>query len=82
MQRPKLFTLELSRMGSNLMKEKWKSYQRFFHQSVFIKVRSGKLHLIHVASVTRKNRQLSKKKFPKNDFTRKMIDFDTYTKIA
>ena len=32
-------------------------------------------------SVTRKNCQMSKK-LPKNDFTRKMIDFDTFTKIA
>ena len=32
-------------------------------------------------SETRKNRQMSVK-LPKNDFTRKMIDFDTFTKIA
>ena len=32
-------------------------------------------------SVTRKNRQMSIK-LPKNDFTRKMIDFDTFSKIA
>ena len=32
-------------------------------------------------SVTRKNRQRLVK-LPKNDFTRKMIDFDTFTKIA
>ena len=31
-------------------------------------------------SVTRKNRQMSIK-WPKNDFTRKMIDFDIFTKI-
>ena len=31
-------------------------------------------------SVTRKNRQMSKK-LPKNDFTRKMIDFDTLQKL-
>ena len=32
-------------------------------------------------SVTRKNRQMSKK-LPKNDFTRNIKDFDTFTKIA
>ena len=32
-------------------------------------------------SVTRKNCKMSKK-LPKNDFTRKMKDFDTFTKIA
>ena len=34
------------------------------------------------SSVTRKNRQMSIKIAQKNDFTRKIIYFDTYTKIA
>ena len=34
-----------------------------------------------IISVTRKNRQLSTK-VAQNDLTRKMIDFDTFTKIA
>ena len=34
-----------------------------------------------IFSVTRKNHQMSII-LPKNDFTRKMIDFDTFTKIA
>ena len=33
------------------------------------------------SSVTRKNRQMSKK-VAQNDFTRKLIDFDTFTIIA
>ena len=33
------------------------------------------------SSVTRKNRQMSIK-VAQNDFTRKMIDFETFTKIA
>ena len=33
-------------------------------------------------SVTRKKLPNVYKKLPKNEFTRKMIDFDTFTKIA
>ena len=33
-------------------------------------------------SVTRKKVAKCRQKLPKNDFTRKMIDFDTFTKIA
>ena len=45
-----------------------------FVLSMFIKVYA-------LTSVTRKNRQMSTK-VAQNDFTRKMIDFDTFTKIS
>ena len=37
--------------------------------------------LSHVSNVTRKNHQMSIK-LAQNDFTRKMIDFDSFTKIS
>ena len=37
--------------------------------------------LLILTSVTRKNRQMSLK-VAQNDFTRNMIDYDTFTKIA
>ena len=36
----------------------------------------------NVVSVTRKKSPNFCNKLPKNEFTRKMIDFDTFTKIA
>ena len=40
------------------------------------------LHFFTLTSVTRKKIAKCLEKLPKNDFTRKMIDFDTLSKIA
>ena len=42
----------------------------------------GERRVSSVSSVTRKKLPNVYKSCPKNDFTRKMLDFDTFTKIA